>query len=397
MVEIGIGQDQAIWAKIQGAKGTPEWPSATDAVRVTGDGKFSQDRSLYDSKEKVLSLDPLERVPGLYKAGEFSFPCYIRAAGALGVVPVPAAILKSWWGKETIVTSTSVAYDLYTMDDAPVYLTVLVKNNFVTMLVYDLVVRKGTLPIIAADSPDAIVEGSFSGEFLKSLIAGTDATSQLEALNATAIHVVDARKYEIGQKIIVGTSGVTAGHLITDVVVSTNIVTIAATGLDSEQASGAVVKGWTPVITTSGYLMHGRYGKYQEKIGAGAYTDVLITEGVFELDNGWEASNDEKDDTDYGSSFSFSKRDIACKISRYVRSDGAVYRHEANNMTQKLIKLQAASGPYSLASGKRFEIAMPNAQIDPPSESGDTKRKYEIALHAFATAALNDAAKLTFD
>ncbi len=396
MIEIGIGQDQAIWAKVQSAKGTPAWPAATDAIRITGDGKFAQDRSLYESKEKVLSLDPLERVAGLYPAGEFSFPCYIRASGSLGVVPVPAAILKSLWGKETIVGSTSVKYSLYTMDDDPVYLTILVKDNFITMLAYDLVVRKGDLPINASNTQDAIIEESFSGKFLRSLIAGTDVTTALAAAAATSIVVADARKYEVGQKIIVGTSGVTSGHLITAVTIDTNTLTIAATGLETEQASGVVVKGWTPAATTSGNLMNGRYGKYQEKIGGGSYADVLITEAVFSLDNGWEASDDEKNDADYGSSFSFTKRDISCKLSRYVRTDFAVYRHEANNMTQKEIKLQAANGTYSAAAGNRFEIAMPNAQIDPPSQSGDAKRKGEIMLHAFATAALNDAAEMTF-
>ncbi len=395
-MEIAIGKDQIIWAKVQASKGTPAWPAATDAIRITGDGKFAQDPSFYDSKEKELTLGKTGRVKGLYKAGAFSFPCYIRASGSLGVVPVPAPVLKSWWGKQTINASTSAVYDPYALGDAPVYVTVLVKNNFTTMLVYDLVVVKGSLPIIASDSEDAIVEGSFSGNFLRSLIAGTDVTAALAAINATSIVVADARKYEVGQKIIIGTSGITAGHLIETVTIATNTLTIAATGLESEQASGVVVKGWTPAVTTSGILLHGRFGKYQEKIGEGAYADVLITQAVFEMENGWKLLNDEKIDADYGSDFAQGDRVITNKLTRYVRSDGAKYRYEANNQTAKLVKLQAASGPYSAASGNRFEITMPNYQIDPPSESGDAERKFEINGHAFDTVALNDAAKMTF-
>jgi hypothetical protein len=395
-MEIAIGKDQVIWAKEQTVKGMAVWPSATDAIRITGDGKFVQDRSFYDEKEKVLSLGELGRTPGLYKAGDFSFPCNIKASGSLGVAPVPGKILKSLIGKEMVTGSTSVVYELYKLTDDPVYLSVLVKNNFMTMLVSDLVVCKGTIPINASDSDAAIVEGSWSGNFLKSLIAGTDATSQLEAAAATAIHVVDARKYEVGQKIIVGTSGVTSGHLIETVAVATNIVTIAATGLESEQASGAIVKGWTPAITTSGIKMHGRFGKYQEKLSGGSYTDVLISEATLEIDGGWKVLNDEKIDADYGSGFTPGTRVMTLKLSLYVRSDGSKYRYEANNQIAKEVKLQAADGPYSLASGKRMEFTMPNMQIDPPSESGDAERKHEITGHLFDTAALDDALKLTF-
>ena len=398
-MEIAIGKDQVIWAKIQsGGKGVPAWPSATDAIRITGDGKFSQDRSFYKSKEKVLTRGELGRIAGLYKVGDFSFPCYIRASGSLGVVPVPAAILKSLMGRETITGSASVAYDPYVFDAPPVYVTVLVKDDFTTMLVSDLVAIKGSLHIISADSDSAIVEGSFSGNFLKSLIAGTDATSQIETAAATAIHVLDARKYEVGQKIIVGTSGVAAGHEITAVVVATNIVTIAAGGLAAEQASGAVVKGWTPAITTSGVLMHWRWGKYHEKSGNGAYADVLISQAVVDIDNGWVPNNDEKDDTDYGSNFVAAGDFIAtCKISRYVRSDGSVYRHEANNQTVKLIKLPAANGPYSTAAGSRMMISAPNMQIDPPSKSGDGQRKFDILGHLYDTVVLGDACQILFD
>ena len=77
-MEIAIGKDQVIWVKEQTVKGTPVWPAAADAIRVTGDGKFVQDRNFYAEKEKVLTLGELGRTPGLYKAGEFSFPCFIK-------------------------------------------------------------------------------------------------------------------------------------------------------------------------------------------------------------------------------------------------------------------------------------------------------------------------------
>ena len=395
-MEIAIGKNQVIWVAKQSVKGTPVWPSTSGTVLITSDGKFKQDRSFYDDKQKRLTLGKLGRTPGVYKPGEFSFSAYIKPSGALGTGPVPAKILESLFGVETIVGSTSVAYSPYLIDSEPIYLTVLVKDNFVSLLVYDLVVTKGLFKIIAKDSDDAIVSGDFSGSFLKSLLAGTDATSQLEALGATDIHVVDARKYEVGQKIIVGTSGVTAGHAITAVTIATNIVTIAAAGLESEQASGVVVKPWFPAVTEAGYLMHGRYGRYQEKIGSADYANVLITESSLEFSNGWHVLDGEKTDDGYPSSFSAGDRDVVYKLSRFVRSDGGAYRYEANNQTQKLIKLQAANGAYSSSSAKRMEITSPNAQIDTPEESGDAERSNEITMHAFETSALNDAAVMTF-
>jgi hypothetical protein len=396
MLEIAIGKNQVIWAKKQTVKGTPVWPSAADAIEITGDGKFDQDRSFYKDKRKKLTKRETGRVGGLYPAGTFSFPCYIMPSGSPGVVPSPAPVLESLMGKQTITADTYVDYDLYALEENPVYLTVLVKNNFMTVLVSDLVVSKGSIPIVAANSDEGIVEGSFSGNFLKSLIAGTDATSALAAAAATSIVVVDARKFEVGQKIIVGTSGVTSGHLITAVAIATNTLTIAASGLETEQASGVVVKGWTPAVTTSGYMMFGRFGKFQEKEGEGEYADLAITQATLEIDGGWKAIDDEKNDSYYGSAFAPADGVITCKIARYVRSDGAKYRYEANNQIVKLIKLQAAAGPWSLSAGKRMEASMLNMQIDPPAESGDAERKYDITAHIYDTAALNDALKLRF-
>lgn len=396
-MEIGIGKDQIIWVKKQTAKGTPAWPSAADAVRVTGNGKFVQDLNFYKSKEKELTLGETGRLKGLYKAGEFSFPCYIRASGSLGVVPSPAPVFESLAGYQTITANASVKYTPYKLDDIPVYLTVLAKVNFITMLVWDLVVCKGSFPIIAGDSDAAIVEGNFSGNFLSSLIAGTDATAALAAAAATAIVVVDARKFEVGQKIIVGTSGAAAGHLITNVVVATNTLTIAAGGLASEQASGVVVKGWTPVATVSGILMHGRFGKYQEAEGVGALADVLITQATLDIDSGWKLLNDEKNDSAYGSDFAAGDRVVTCKISRYVRKDLGAFRYKVNNQTVLQVKLPAADGPYSLAAGKRMMISLAHVEVDPPSESGDAERKAEIVGHAFDTVVLDDVFEILFD
>ncbi len=394
-MEIAIGKNQAIWVAKQSVKGAPVWPTSAGTVLITA-AKFKQERSFYEDRQKRLTLGKTGRLPGLYKPGEFSLSAYIKPSGTLGTAPVPAKILESLFGVETVTPSTSVVYSEYLVDADPIYLTVLVKDNFVSFLAYDVVVSKGAFKVIAKDSEDAIVAGDFSGAFLRSLVAGTDATSQLEAINATDIHVVDARKYEVGQKIIVGTSGVTAGHAITAVAVDTNIVTIAATGLESEQASGVVVKPWFPEIAEAGYLMHGRFGRYQEKIGEGSYANILITEATLEIENGWRVLEGEKTDDAYPASFAAGDRTVTYKLARFVRSDGGAYRYEANNQTPKLIKLQAANAAYSASSGKRMEIASPNMQIDTPDESGDAERSFGITGIAFETAALNDAATMTF-
>ena len=395
-MEIAIGKNQVIWVKKQTAKNTPAWPAASDAVLITSDAKFTQDRSFYDDKQKRLTKGKTGRLAGLYKAGEFNLSTYIKPSGSLGVAPVPGKILESLFGVETVNASTSVVYTLDSIDSEPIYLSVLAKDNFQTWLLYDLVVANGTIMVKAADSEEGYVSIDASGGFLKSLFAGTDATSQLEAIAATAIHVVDARKFEVGQKIIVGTSGVTAGHEITAVDVSTNIVTIAASGLESEQASGVVVKGWTPAITEAGYLIHGQFGRYQEKIGAADYANVLITEAQVEISNGWHVLEREKNDDAYPTSFAAGERDVSFKINRYFKADGGVYRYEANNQTQKLIKLQAANTTYSASEGKRMEIGVTNLQIDSPVASGDAERSFEINGHVFETSALNDSISMTF-
>lgn len=395
-MEIGIGKNQVIWIKEQSAKGTPAWPAAADAVLITSDAKFTQDRSFYNDPQKRLTKGKTGRLPGLYKAGEFTIAALIKASGALGTAPIPGKLLKSLLGKETITGSTSVVYAPDAIDDPPIYLTVLAKDNFETILVSDLVVFSGSIKIHATDSEDGYVALDCSGGFLQSLLAGTDATAALAAAAATEITVVDARKFEVGQKVIIGTSGVTSGHAISAINYTTNVLTIAAAGLETEQASKVVVKGWTPAITEAGYLMQGAFGHYQEKLGEGEYGTVLITQSQLDINNGWHVTDREKNDTAFPSGFSSGDRDLSLKISKFFKADAAVYRHEVYNQTPKLIKLQAAATTYSLSAGKRMEITLPNRQIDTPTRSGDAERTMEVSGPAFETAALNDSIAITF-
>jgi len=397
---IGIGKTQYAWVKEQSVKGTPVWPAAADAVLLAGEGKLDQGPSFFEDPQYRDSLDKSPRLKGLYPPGTLSIPAMIKASGALGTAPVPGAMLKSLLGKETVVGSTSVTYSQYGRDDSPVYLSILAKDNFETLLAQDVVITKGALKVLAADSVDAFISMVFSGMFLKALRAGTDTTSALAPLGATTIPVTDARRFDVGQKIIVGTSGVTSGHEVTARDLSANELTIAAAGLESEQPSGVTVRGWTPAVTEAGYLMHGRFGKYQEKIGAGAYADVFITEADLEISNGLEALNDVKSDDGYPYDFTRSggaTREVKFTLGRYFEAAGTALFYEADAQTVKLLKLQAAAAAYSSSSGKRMEIAMNNVQFDPPSVSGDKLRKQGVNGFAYpTTVGGNDAITIAF-
>jgi hypothetical protein len=396
VIDIGIGKNQCIWVKEQtGGKGVIAWPTASDAILLTGDGNFKQERDFRSDKQKRMTVGELGRIAGVYKPGDFSFPIYVKAAGSLGIEPPASAVLKAFFDKVTATPSTKVEYTLGAITDDIVYLTVIFVDNFETWVIQDLAVSKGTMKFIAGESDESILGLDVSGPFLRSYFAGTDALAS--AINGTstpvtAIPAVDASKFEPNSKIVVGTntnSG--AGFTVTAINTTTNIITITP-GVNDSQGIGAVIKGWTPAIVESGYLINSRFGMYQEKIGGGSFVDKLIVDATFEMDKQIKVLNNEKTGSGYPASMMKGDRKLSLSLNQLMTKDGGVFRYQANNQIQKQIKLPAGD-----VAGYRARLEFPNVQFDSPAKSGEAERSYSLKGTPFETASLNDAVKLIFD
>lgn len=173
MSDTAIGKNQIVYAKAETEGfGTPAYPEGTDVVLVTGDGSFKQVKS----KAADLQLRPtLSRLPGIsgpYEIGEFTFPCYIKPAGNLGIAPKGGQFLKALCGKETIAADASVTYSLGGIDDALRSLTAIYKHGHIVYFNFGVLVNGGELPVEAGLSDSAIGAAVFSGQFLRQKVAG---------------------------------------------------------------------------------------------------------------------------------------------------------------------------------------------------------------------------------
>ncbi len=396
MTEIATGATQTVWIKKESTQGVFEKPAANDAILVISDIVGKQDRMFFEDEQKRLSLSRLGKIAGPYNAGEWSFTTYIKPSGALGTKPAGAVLLEALFGNEVVSSGTKVEYSLYGMDDSIKTLSMIIKKGWETYFIAGAFVDKGSFPVKAGDSNDAIFQGAFSGSFLKSYLAGTDSLSTAvdgTTTPVTSIPVNDAKKFEAGAYIIVGSddnSG--AGFKITAVDYTNNMLTIE-NGVTTSQAQGAVVKGWTPDVVESGYLIHGRFGLVQTSEDGNTYDDFVITEATIEIANNFNVLNDEKTGDSYPRTITKTqKRDIDISIARYFYPAESRRRYDANNQTRFWIKV-----PVGDTAGKRARFEMLNVQFDSPELSGENEMSVSLKGKAYATSALDDEIKLIFD
>lgn len=394
---IAIGKNQVLWVAEETTNGTPILPTASDCIKVTGDGSFKQLRSFIQNKEKSNVRLSGGQIAGPYEAGEFSFPTHIKPSGSLGVAPRESRLFKAFMGKETIVPSTSVTYSQYDIDDDPVTLTILFKSGFFTYMAIGCAVNTGPFNVKADNSDDAILGTTWSGQFLKLLYAGTDNLDGAidgSVTPVTEIPLKDgAEKYCVGMKIVVGTNdNAGAGFEITAINISTKTLTIA-NGVDDTQADDAIVNGWTPAITDAGKPVHGRFGMFEEDIDGGGYANKTIQEASIELTNGFSVDTSEKTGDAYPVSIlRGGEVTVNANWKFWVKKGEGRQFYDADNQIKYDLKIPAGD-----TAGKRVRFELKNVEIETPEESGDAERTMELKGKVFDPNGTNDVFQIVFD
>jgi hypothetical protein len=394
---IAIGKNQILWVAEEITTGTPVWPTASDCIKITGDGSFKQPRSFLTNKEKSNVRLPGGQVAGPYQAGEFSFPTYIKPSGTLGVPPRESKLFKAHMGKETILPSTSVTYGMYGIDDIPITLSILFKSGFFTYMAIGCFVNTSPNNIKADTSDEGILGTTWSGQFLSLLRSGTD---NLDGpINGTVTPVTEipvkgtASKYSVGIKIKVGTNdGGGTGLEITAVNIETKTLTINP-GVDDEQPDDATIDGWTPAITDTGNTVHGRYGMFQENIDGEGYINKTIQEAGIELQNGFSVDTSEKT----GDAFPISilrGGEVSLNVNWkfYARKGEGRQFYDADNQIKYDLKIPAGNTP-----GKRVRFELKNVEIETPELSGDAERTMALKGKVFDPTGTNDVFQIVFD
>lgn len=396
--EIALGKDRGLWVAKETTFNSPATLTSAHFLPTVGDAKFGQKPQFEESDEAAMSFSRLGRDMTGYNPGEFSFEFKERASGSLGVAPVGGVVLASLVGKEVISAGASVKYVPRAVSDPNVTFTVLQKKGFDTLLFTGCATVKGTKKVSVQPGKDAVAKVSVSGIFMRRYRAGTDALLSAIDGTTTPVTVIPLKtagawkRYDPGARVVIGTDTASGlGHVIASRDSVNNTITLSGTGVTTEQAIDAVVKGWTPAAALSGYTMMNKFGITQINKAGGDYANLAITEATVDIDNGNHALF-EKDDTLFPTAIAGGDRVIKFSFTRYVRLDCSDYQYDSENQVAVGVKL-----PTGNVAGKRSIISLPKIELDDPEESGDLERTVVIPADALATSALDDEIEWLFN
>lgn len=391
--QIASADTQVVWATIEETPGVYKAPDAAGAILVTENVSIKQEREFLENKQRIPSLSKMGPVAGIYHAGEWAAKCYVQPSGAAGVAPVPGQMLKALLGRETVTAGTKVTYSPARLVDDTMTLSMVVVRGWDTLYVVGALVAKGTMSIKAVGD-DALLQCAFSGPFLRLYQAGTDNLAAQAASGATTITVSDAKRYDAGSYVVVGSDdNAGKGFRISAVDAATNTLTIDG-GLTSAQSMGALVKGWTPAIIKNNLFLHGRFGLARSTTDGTNYRDLCITEASIDIDTAKGVLDDEKTGDAYPRTFKLpGRRDVAVNISKYFYMHDSGRRFEADKQTSYSVELPVGD---QSQPGKCLMIKLPNWQHTTPDYGGDAEMTVTLNGKAYGTSALDDEISLIF-
>lgn len=392
MSEIAIGRDAIIFAKEESTPGTVVFPSANDAIFLTGEGSFRQVRNFIPDAQRRATYSKVERIKSRLAPGEWSLPCYIKPSGSQGTAPECGQLLKGLFGKEEISAGQKVEYTLAGMEDTLPTFTIWFKLGHAVFCHAGCVVNSGDIAVKAGNDDESIVGITLSGFFMKQIRTGTDALSQNESQGATQIHVDNARKFMVGSIICIGdlnNSG--AGYEVTDVDYDNNILTISPQ-LEDAASQGDVVRGYLPTPTEAGKPVHGRLGYVTFDEGSNPVNTPVIA-ATIGMNNNIRMIEDEKADVDYPNDFiRTAEREVSLGIDCYFKKDVAARWYEVDAQLEKEVKIPAGD-----TAGERLRFEFPRVQLDTPELGGAEEVVMTMPKAVLASSSFEDEVKLVFD
>jgi len=395
---IATGKNEVLFIKQEVVPGTAEVLVAADTVNVIS-AEFNQKRAFTPDNQKRPTVGKIGKPTFHYEVGNFTFTCYIKASGTAGTAPTENEVLKGLFGTETVDGGVSVTYSLRDIDTCPDTFTITRKYGFRTTQYVGCFFDSMTTPVKAGTSDDAIVQMTITGYFMTAHEAGYDNLSAEVDGSGTGtptvtIPVDDASKYINTPLITIGTDdNAGAGHLIASINYTTNVITLAAT-MSTKQVDGATVKGWTPVATEAGNLMHGRFQYLTTNTGGGVTNEITAMEANISINNNLIVNNDIKNNSEYPSVSSVTKgeREVLVDFSVLMNQDASRYHYYAQVPTNVAVVAPAGS-----VAGSKVAFHFPQVRIEPPEDTGDLQITSKINGEALeTTGTLNDSVTLVF-
>lgn len=394
------GQTDIAFVKEEAVRGTLEVPAGTDVARMIADADLSQLKGTAESLERVNSYSVMDLLSLRYNPGSFTIPMYATRTGVVdSAVPSRDTILKNAFGRKTVNAGTNITYNLYRTSDPQLNFSVFYRKGGVTIQCAGGFVKDLTFPFQADATEAAIFRMNAAGEFYQMFWVGEDVTT--EALTTTdagltkfkvapasctpndgtaSAAVKVAGKFTIGAYVMVG--ALTTSHKITAIDPSTGIVTVTP-AFGSNQATGALVRGYIPVESETGTEISAHKGF----VSYGGTNDGTVLGGTLHLTVNRRTLNEAKNNLDYPDADAFEgRRAVALEAFRaYFDPRGSIAKDlqfaRADRLTRKAINID-----FGNEAGLIWQFQIPAAITREPRLRGDGIVEIEMIEGGYGTS-----------
>lgn len=371
--KIASTEGELIFAAIQPGPGQITMPTSSNTIYCTAAPTVTQKPRIAENKEKRNTLDTQSGKVCAMHIGDYKFQTHLVVSGTKGELPNIHPLFLAAYGRYTVNAGTNVTYEHYQVNKDYVRLTVLVKKEFETQLLGDVVVN--TLAVKSTACALQLVD--WDGYFLIKYRAGTGHLNAAIDGTSTPVTAIvlktkkEAETYDPGAVINIGTdtnSG--AGFKITAVDVDTKTLTIED-GVTTIQDADAEVVGWTPVEVASGYQIDGGFGDFVLDEGGEGASPVQIVSADYTLKNNIQKIEDERgSSTGYVGKYGTGKREVTFNTDSYLTIDELSAEYHLKNQSQITVELNMGA-----EDGKKAQVVLPNLRLTDVTESGDQQKK----------------------
>lgn len=384
---LSMGREGQAWALAEVTYGVEIKPTTTSQFLLAGDSTVQQNRGFIPDPQRRNTYSARPQIAGRYEPGTISFPVLIKPRAA-GVAPDAKALLKALIGRETIVASTSVTYNLLRIQDTRQSLTMWVRAGHFIYRALGVILTKGTFPIKADNSEEALGRCNFEGTFSEMKWTGTDEMAAVAAIAATSLTVKDDKKFTVGSYIkIADNDNAGLGYQVTAINYGTNILTITP-GLTAAVALDALITPWAPTGSETGVIVHGRHGV----VTRGAVSLPLMG-GEITLEFPVKIANEEKNGLDFASRFiNTGERTVMASMEALFDANGAKWFHDVTTSTAADLVCN-----WGNAVAARYSLTVKNQLIESPQVTGTEEQIVQINGKGASSVAFDDELTMVFN
>jgi len=344
-----LGRNQRFYAIAEASYGAQTKATSASAMRVQGSNMDQQveDTDVHDSSQTGSTLDSIQG----RKATSWSVEAYAYPGGAAGDSPACHALLRNWFGVQTISAGVSVVYTITESQSARASLSLTREYNGIFS---QICIGATTEQIKVAYSGTSVPMISFDGTAKDLVHTGYAVLEDLISASTTAV-VTAATSANIssGSIIQIGAEDGTNGLLVSGKTNAADVSFVLDEAISADDASAVI-----PFVPTPTYLTTTPVSHINCTLTIDG-TTTFVTQFEITAKNNSKPHDDQAgEDTPHD--VSYARRDIQGSVTIRANRDQLVHLGKFHNAHQTARAFVITCGS---TAGNRFVLSVPYAQI----------------------------------